>query len=374
MGNHHIIFRSVLLTLFVSFMFGCSSDVDVEEEPSELSFFDEYDTRNFKMGFTTWPYAPSEEAVRSTDTFLETNGDIYSEHIDSEIPWSAWMKETSLPEAFTNMVAGRKARRSAENSMTLSISLLNIDRSDLMPDFDAGIPAYSSLDDTHIADAYYKHVSYLMTELAPNYLVISVEADGLLKHAPEKWEEYKSLMLNVKSRIKNDYPSIPISESMMLHNFYQPDFGNSQEIIAEVGSYLNTMDFAAISFYPFLKGQSMTSEFQAALDFLHANVNIPIAFAETGHLSENLTIEGLDLFIPGNQTEQDAYMQTLLINAQQRNYEYIIWWTHRDYDPLWETFPEALKDLGKVWISTGIINEDGAEKEAYSSWERAFNK
>ena len=41
------------------------------------------------------------------------------------------------------------------------------------------------------------------------------------------------------------------------------------------------MDFAAISFYPFLKGLSTNSEITEAFDFLHDNVSIPIAFAET---------------------------------------------------------------------------------------------
>ena len=364
----------ITLVIFTLLLLGCSSDNRQEIDPADDLFFDEYNTREFKMGFTTWPYAPSQEAVIDTNSFLESNGDVYSEHIDSEIPWNAWLNNTVLPDFFTEMVATRAARRTSENSMTLSISLLNLERSDLMQDVDGTVPHYSSLADDHIADAYYKHVHYLVEQLTPQYLVIAVEIDGILQFAPEKWEGYKALMADVKSRIKNDFPLLPISESVMLHNFYQPNYGVPEEVIFEVSSYINTMDFAAISFYPFLKGLSTISEFQAALDFLHAQVNVPIAFAETGHLSEDLTIESFDLFIAGNQFEQNDYMQTLLINAQEEDYEYIIWWTHRDYNALWETFPENLKDLGKLWISTGIINEDGLGKDAYLSWKTAFAK
>ncbi len=364
-----------ITTLLIFYLAGCSNDEDGQKkDDTDDSFFESYTTREFKMGFTTWPYAPTQEAVTSTETFLNTNGDIYSEHIDAEIPWNAWINNTELPNSFIEMVANRAARGTSGNTMTLSLSLLNIERNELMPDFDGTIPSYSSLDDAHIADAYYNHVKYLVEQLTPSYLVIAVEVDGLLKDAPEKWEDYKSLMSNVKSRIKSDYPSLPISESVMLHGFYQPDFGDAQSVISEVSNYMNMMDFAAISFYPFLKGLNKKSEFQEALDFLHDKVNVPIAFAETGHLSEDLTIEGYDLFIAGNQSEQNDYMQTLLINAQEQDYEYIIWWTHRDYDALWETFPEDQKDIGKLWISNGILNEDGAEKEAYSSWKIAFSK
>ena len=30
--------------------------------------------------------------------------------------------------------------------------------------------------------------------------------------------------------------------------------------------------------------------------------------------------------------------------------------------------------IGKLWISTGIINEGGAEKDAYSIWQIVLNK
>jgi len=364
-----------LLVIGIILMSACSGDDNgtVNDDDAD-SFFDKYDTREFKMGFTTWPYAPTQEAVTSTETFLDSNGDIYSEHIDSEIPWSAYINDTELPSSFIEMIANRAARRTSTNTMTLSISLLNLGRDDLMSDYDGTIPNYSSLDDAHIADAYYKHVNYLLEQLSPEYLVIAVEADGLLKHSPEKWEAYKSLMAEVKSRVKDDYPTLPISESMMLHSFYNPDFGDSQALISEVASYMNSMDFAAISFYPFLKGLKTKEEFQGAFDFLHEMIQVPIAFAETSHLSEDLNIEGYDLFIEGNELEQNDYMQTLLTNAQEEDYEYIIWWTHRDYVPLWEIFPEDLKDLGAIWLSNGILDEDGTEKEAFSSWKAAFSK
>jgi len=356
-------------------LWGCSNNGDEpsSDDPTD-SFFQSVATRQFQMGFTSWPYAPTIEAVISTNSFIEVNGDIYGEHIDSEIPWNAWINDTALPDSFIEMVSNRVMRRASGQTLTLSISLLNLDRADLFPDFDGTVPAYNSLDDAHIVDAHRKHVNYLVEQLSPEYLVIAVEVDGLLKNAPEKWEAYKSLISDVKSRIKTDYPTLPISESMMLHNYYNPNFGDAQTIITEVSNYMNTMDFAAISFYPFLKNLKTTAEFQEAFDFLHEQVDVPISFAETGHLSEDLTVEGFNLFIAGNELEQNDYMQTLLTNAQDENYEYVIWWTHRDYEPLWETFPENLKDLGALWLSNGILDEDGSEKEAYSSWEGAFSK
>lgn len=337
-------------------------------------FFCEFESRNFQMGFTTWPYAPSDESVNNTYQFLGDNADIYSEHIDSEIPWDAWINDSTLPVEFTNDIASRASRVIPGVKLTVSVSLLNSSRSELASDFDGTTPNYSELNDAHIEDAYFKHLKYITNQLNPDFLIIAIEVNELLKNAPDKWEAYKLLMANIKSRVKQEFPSLSISESITLHNFYQPDVQNPSAFIEEVAEYANSMDYATISFYPFFKGFKTKDDFQKAFDFLHEQINKPIAIAETGHLSEDLSVESLDLFISGNQSEQKDYLESLITNAQNHNYEYVIWWTHRDYDELWETFPDAVKDLGKLWISTGIINEDGADKEAFATWNFVFNK
>ena len=179
----------------------------------------------------------------------------------------------------------------------------------------------------------------------------------------------------VKTRIKEEFPDLKISESIMLHQLYDSEVSNPQGYIEEVVNYMNTMDFASISFYPFAQGMDSEQDFQEAFDFLHEKMEVPIAFVETGHLSEDLHVEAFDsLFIPGNECEQNEYLETLLTNAQNQAYNYVIWWGHRDYDELLEVFPTELKDIGTFWISNGIINEDGREKKAYSTWKRAFSR
>lgn len=352
-----------------------------EEEPTDPTedcvnsdFFNEYSARNFEMGFSTWPYAPTSESVDATYEFIKNNADIYSEHIDANIPWNAWIKDLPLPAEFTNEIAGRKSRRIANTNLTLSISLLNNARDELAADFDGTIPDYVAMNDKKIEDAYVKHLQYITNELNPDYLIIAIEVNELLINSPGKWQGYKSLIAQVKARIKQQFPTLSISESVTLHNLFQPDVPNPQAYVEEIVTYVNDMEFAAISFYPFFNGLNSEDDFQDAFNFLHDQINKPIAFAETSHLSEDLSVASFDLFITGDNCEQNEYLESLLTNAQEQNYHYIIWWAHRDYDELWETFPEEVQDLGKLWISTGIINEDGAEKEAFSTWQMALSK
>ncbi len=362
----------ILLLLLCSFLLSCSEEDNPPAECQE--FFCEYSSRNFEMGFSSWAYAPTVESVNDTYQFLEENGTIYSEHIDSNIPWNAWINDLPLPTEFTNEMAARAANKIPGTKLTVSVSLLNSLRNELAYDYDGTIPNYTALNDTEIEDAYFKHLQYIANQLNPDYLIIAIEVNELLINAADKWDEYKLLISNVKTRMQQEFPSLPLSESITLHNLYEPDASsNPSAYIDELVTYANAMDLVTISFYPYFKGLNSKEGFQEAFNFLHERINKPIAFAETSHLSEDLSVASFDLFIPGSYPEQNDYMETLMINAQEENYEYVIWWAHRDYNELWETFPDEVKDLGKLWLSTGIINEDGVEKESYTTWQTVLD-
>ncbi len=367
----------IILIITVVCIFGCAK-VN-ENQPSKddcinIDFFSEYNSRDFNMGFSTWAYAPTKESVVDTYKFISDNSDIYSEHIDYKIPWNAWINNLSLPLEFTNEIDSRVSRKISNIKLTLSVSLLNTNRSDLATDFDGSIPSYNALNDAVIENAYFKHIQYLATRFQPDYLIIAIEVNELKIKSPPKWEEYKILISNVKARIIQEFPELKISESLTLHNLYQPEVSNPEAYINEMVSYANNMDFAAISYYPFFKGQHTKSDFQEAFDFLHNHINKPIAFSETCHLAQDLSISSYDLFIESSECEQNLYLESLLANAQEQNYEYVIWWTHRDYTELWLTFPDELKDLGKLWRNTGLVTDNGSKRITHTTWNLALNK
>lgn len=338
------------------------------------NFFSENESRNFKMGFTTWSYGPKEEDVATTYKFVETNADIYAEQIDNKIPWKAWINNTELPAAFTNEMQRKVTKRINDKQLLLSVSLLNLERNELAKDFDNTIPSYTGLDDSKIEDAYFKHIQYLVNLFNPEYLVIAIEVNELRLRTKNKWEGYKSLIKKVTSRIKEIYPTLKISESISLHNLYKPEGLNPEEYINEIVTHMNTMDFVSISFYPFLKNLHSKTEIQEALDFLYSKTEKPIAFVETGHIAEDLSVENYDLFLKGDECGQNKYLELLLTNAQKKDYKFIIWWTHRDYDALWKTFPDDVMDLGKLWKDTGLLNESGKERMSFKTWTTVFNK
>ncbi len=361
--------------LLILMLLSCNED-DQQPQSSCLTenFFSAYPIRNFKMGFTSWPAAPGQQAVDDTYEFLANNADIYSEHIDSNIPWQAWTDGTPLPKAFTDNIDSRVANRVASLKLLVSISLLNLIRSDLAPDFDGNAPSYIQMNDKAIEDAYVKHVSYIVDRLQPDYLVIAVEVNELKVYSETKWIEYKALIREVKQKIRQKYPNLMVSESFTLHTLYQPNVTDKQAYQEDVINYMNTLDLVSISFYPYLNQLIRTEEYQLIFDFLHEKVTKPIAFAETAFFAEDLVVQSFGLNIQGDECKQNAYLETLLTNAQDQDYEFVIWWAYKDFDELWETFPEDLKGLGRLWRDTGLLDENDNTRIAQTTWDIVLKK
>ena len=327
------------------------------------------------MGFSTWSFGPTKADKDETYKFINLNADIYSEQIDYKIPWNAWINDSALPAEFVDEIDYRVSKRLNDHKLILSVSLLNTARNDLLEDYDGSIPSYTSLNDKKIEDAYFKHLEYLISRFNPDYLVIAMEVNELKTKSETKWTEYKLLMKNIRQRLKVSYPNLPLSESVTLHNWFNPEVNNQEDFISDITDYVNqNMDFAAISYYPFFKGQHTKKDFQKAFDFLHSEVTIPIAFVETNHLAKDLNINSLNVHIKSNVCEQKDYLETLLLNAYLKNYKFVIWWAYRDYDKLWEIFPDQYKDVGKIWLNTGLVDKNGTARPAYTVWKEVLNK
>lgn len=323
------------------------------------------------MGFTTFPYDFSIEAVNSTYSFIEQHADIYSEHIDDKIPWEALLNQSPFPTAFVENIDGKVSRKINGHELLLSVSLLNDFRNDLKEDYNGQVPAYTSLSDTHIENAYFNYLVYLVDRFNPTYLVMAMEVNELLTNNSNKWNEYKILGDKLRVRLKAKYPNLKLAESFTLHNWYQ----QRTDFVEDIQTYSQKSDFLAISFYAFVMRKHTKQEFQGAFDFLHAQTSKPIAFVETNALAQDLSIPNLNnLFIPSSEEEQNIYLETLLENAQKNNYEFVIWWAHRDYDKLLEFFPDDIQDLGSIWRDTGLIDENGKERKAFSTWKKNFER
>ncbi len=223
-------------------------------------------------------------------------------------------------------------------------------------------------------DAYFRHVDYLIDRFQPDYTVLAMEVNDLYIASEKKWNEYNILTDDIRNRVKQRYPNLLVSESVTLHNWFNPDVSDPSTYIQKINDYINQRDFAAISFYPFLMGLENKNDFQAVFDFVHDHITIPIAFVETAHIAEWLVIPSLGVLIKGDVCSQQYYLESLLLNAYHHEYEFIIWWAFRDFDEFWKTFPAGYKDIGKIWRDTGLLDEKGLPRPSYKVWTEIYSR
>ncbi|OJJ22231.1 hypothetical protein BKI52_08800 [marine bacterium AO1-C] len=324
------------------------------------------------MGFSTWAYDATNNARNDTYAFIAANADIYSEQVDDKIPWQALINNTDFPQEFLDDMNFRISKKPAGHQLLLGIGLFNTKRTNLAEDYDGSIPSYTSLNDKKIVDAYLKYVTWLIEKYNPNYLLLAMESNEMWINNQALWTGYTQMMQSIRTSLKQTYPQLLISESMTLHNLYQPTIANAATYQQTMINYLNQLDFAAISFYPFFKAFSTKAQFQEAFDFLHQNITKPIAFAETNHLAEDLIVTSTNTNLKSNECEQNDYLEVLLANAQTKSYTFVIWWAYRDYDQLWATFPDNIKDIGKIWRDTGLLDESGNARTSANTWKTVF--
>ncbi|HMQ06308.1 MAG TPA: hypothetical protein PKC30_03355 [Saprospiraceae bacterium] len=368
----HKLFQNLIPYLFIltGLLFSCQKDGKGNLECDMDSSLDGITQRDFKMGFSTWPYASGQSARQNTYQFIAQNGDIYSEKLDDKIPWNSWLNGTPLPSEFILDIQTRKGLRPPGIPLILSASPFNTRRDNLAPDYNDSIPSYSNVSDSIIEHAYFLHLSHLIDEFIPDYMIISIEVNEFLLNNIQQWGEYKKLIANIRMRLKDAYPDLPLSESVTLHNW----FGLPEDIVREISTHAQQSDFVSLSFYPYLIGLNNKNGFEEAFQLLHNRITKPIAFVETGHIAEDLELAGLNFLIRGDICQQKDYLEVLLTNAHQNNYEFVIWWTHRDFDELLETFPADQREIGRIWRDTGLIDEKGNERPAFEVWLKIFEK
>ncbi|NPV46598.1 MAG: hypothetical protein HPY69_06555 [Armatimonadetes bacterium] len=335
--------------------------------------------RRFLMGFTSWPYAATLEAVQGTYNFIGAHGDLLTEHFDNGVPWPEMVRDEPFPAWLQAKLEGLKASRPVNCKVALSLTPLNMGRNGLAPCAGEGerppLPTVlegKPFDDPVLIRAYTNYCLRMIELFRPDYCLTGIEANELLSNKPEQWPAYVRLSRAVQAVLRARYPELPLAESITLHKLYDPLSPKLAEYQAQVKEFIAPHDYLAISFYPLLPGITREAQYTAALDFLPTFTDKPIAFAETGCPAERLTVAAYGLDLPFTPADQDVYVRALLTRAQREGYLYVTYWAHRDFDALWDIFPDNVKDLGRLWRDTGLLDEAGNERPACETWRAWF--
>jgi hypothetical protein len=337
--------------------------------------------RAFLMGFTSWPYGATEDAVRNTYAFIGAHADVVVEHLDDGVPWTESLRDEPWPKWFEKKMDSRRKLRPAGTKLLLSLTPLNMGRNGLAECSGEGsrppLPAElkgKAFGDRQLTAAYANYCRRMVEFFRPDYLLTGIESNELLNNQPDQWIGYVAMSRSAQRRLREAFPGLPVSESVTLHKLLERQNPDLEDYRARIREFVEGHDFLGVSFYPLFVGAHREEEFAAALDYLAVFSDKQVAITETGHPAQRVSIRSFQLEFPSDSGEQDTYVQVLLSKAQARRFLLVTYWTARDFDALWQVFPDSVKDLGAIWRDTGLLDESGRARPASITWKGWYDK
>ncbi len=350
-----------------------------ETEPEDKKLRVTSSRRTFRMGFTPFPYDMTLEAITEVKRFLHQNADVISIHLEG-VPWLEAYEGKPYHTKLMEDWQRHKEAKPPGGKVYLSLSPLNNGRSDI-----AGYRAAKenlplpkafigkSLDAPVVVKTYLEYCRQAIRYFQPDYLTIGIEVNELFHNNRSKWEAYKCLHQRVYQELKNENPDLPICVTFTLHNMLNPDWKDRKQMLEEIKKLMAHSDLVAVSFYPFMA--MLGDRMDDCLSWLYGEFDEfkkPYVFSETGQPAESVILKSLGFTIPASQESQYQVLDKLLSFAQQRQFEFLVWFLPRDYDGLWDKIRADAPEFFGVWRDCGLLDGDGNKRPAYRLWRAYF--
>jgi hypothetical protein len=337
-------------------------------------------SRSFYLGFTPFPYAISDEAVRYTYNEIKQNADIVCQHFDDGVPWVEALSGAEFHINVRNDWTYRKSQQLSSQKLLLTFTPINFDRNGLAnykaEKTDMPLPdewKNRKFTDNEVKTAYLNYCKRGLDFFKPDYFLMGIEVNLLLKQNPALWPDYLEFHQYIYQALKTAYPSIKIAVSFtgidLLQGYTDVDY-NQQ--ITGFQQVIGMSDFMGISFYPYQTKYTTNTLPADMFEKLFQLTDKPKAFTETGYPAQKFSIFNNLVTFEGTEAKQNAYMERLFREANSANIEFIINFVLRDYDQLWQSIG-AKDDVSIAWRDTGLIDENGLERAAYQTWKKYFN-
>ena len=333
--------------------------------------------RSFRMGFSPWLYEATVEAQNWTYSRINAEGDVVSNHLEEGVPWPEAYNGTAFSVSYQNEIRSRLDRLVPGKKILVQINPINIGRNGLAAYRGNGVndplPAPwngYALNDDHVKQAFLNYASRMVQYFNPDYLLLGVEVNLLIRNNPSIWSAYVELQRYVYTRLKAMYPNIQMSVSVFCVPYF-PEWSsedNRESQLAGLNDILPHVDFLSFSVHPFMSGlfaESFPGDYLSRLFSLSTK---PIAVSESSYPAQVWELAGPPLLtFNGSQEKQNNYLSLLLSESNRFNAKFVIWFTVRDYDQLWgDTLGRDQTAL--VWRDTGLYDESGNGRSGLSAW------
>ncbi len=361
--------RTLILILLLALVY---KPIDAQEEP-----------RPFYLGFTPFPYDISFDAIDFTYERIAEDADLIVHHFDNGVPWVEALKGDPYSDNIMNDWELRRSRTPEGHQVLITVTPINFWRSGLAAyrgeQDDMPLPAPFdgySFDHPDVETAFYHWAESAINFFDPDYLLIGIEVNLLMKNQPEIWDSYMTLHSHLYARLKEAHPNLPVMVSMtgvdLLEGYTDADHEMQLQALNDIIDYT---DFLALSVYPYLTAYMTNSIPQNIFDQLAGLTDKPLAISETGYAAQDFTIqvEDMRLEFDSDEDKQAQYMTLLLEAAQKYQFRFIVNFVLRDYDALWQQMG-ASEDFIIAWRDTGLYDENGIERPALALWRTALER
>jgi|GEM_PF-2853429 len=336
--------------------------------------------REYQMGFTTWPYEATLDAINNNGLFISQNSDIISYHFQGGIPYIHADRPTpktllEYPDFVQNHV-NLQIRSTNPRKTYLAVDPINSLRNGIALNWNENGMMQPRTDkwenirfnDLEFINAYLNFARMLIDEFEPDYFNFGTEATDLALASTEKFDDFIEFWGYTYTVLKSEYPDLKLMVSAALKS---PDTTEMQT----VGTIMNLMedyvDMYGISTYPyaFYNHEDRGNPDTLPADWLTQVLQYtaaPLAITETSWPAENINIQNdFDLQVTSTPEDQYKYIRELFEEVNRINAAFVIWFTAADYDRLGQT-----SDLSKIWEDTGILDQNLVARPAYTEWNR----
>ncbi len=332
--------------------------------------------RPFRLGTTRWPPEATAAGVALVETFLRDHCDLSAPMVLGGVPWGI------APDAYSPALrAELDWRPPAGHRTCLSLGPLNTMRDGLAPlyatrDNQPLPPGWAArpFDDPGVIRSYGDFCVEAARAMRPDWLVTCVEANILLHNRPDLWPALVALMRATRERLAREVPGQKVAISAtMTHYFGMADGADAQAQARGMADLMPFCDLLGWSVYPQTSWdipQPVPPDFYDRLSDEGAALGRPVAVTESGMTSRTVWIGLLPL--RGSDERQVAHIEALLQAADRGGWPFVVNWTSHDYPRLLDLFPPEMREMGEIWVRTGLSDETGAGKPALSLWDAAL--
>ncbi|PKN46012.1 MAG: hypothetical protein CVU59_07325 [Deltaproteobacteria bacterium HGW-Deltaproteobacteria-17] len=332
--------------------------------------------RPFLMGFSPWPWDATLAAVDWTYEHIKEGGDVLSEHLEEGVPWPEALAGTAFSASYTDELNSRLQRLDG-HATVLQINAMNISRDGLAPyrgsDLSMPLPGEWGtyrFNDDNVKTAYLNYARRMIDVFSPAYVLIGVEVNLLLRNNPSLWPDWVELNAFVYAQLKLEFPELPVGVSVFCVPYFDQWSGEDDtaaQLAALHADLEPSADFIAFSLHPFMSGLLADSFPVDYLWDLFAMTTKPVAVSESSYPAQPWQLTSPALTFDGTPEKQDRFLHLMLEASRDFNAAFVIWFTIRDYDQLWQNALGAGDDT-LIWRDTGLYDENGTARPAYTRW------